>query len=178
MTIALWFRNVVVDDGSYKEAQSHSAGDEESNARSMRVNNMIYRRTRATDIAQQVAKLKWQWARHTAQITDGHWGFKIRVLLHYSLAKRTGLWKSKELYGRFFKALSGPDVDQIASVSWLQFGDLFGETEAFVCAIMDEVIKTRNYRKHIMQDFTLDICRACHRPGDPQAYSFRVFTSC
>ncbi|CAH2243562.1 jg12873 [Pararge aegeria aegeria] len=31
---------------------------------------------------------------------------------------------------------------------------------------MDEVIKTRNYRKHIMKDGTLDIGRACHRPGE------------
>ncbi|CAH2260576.1 jg18268 [Pararge aegeria aegeria] len=31
---------------------------------------------------------------------------------------------------------------------------------------MDKVIKTRNYQKHIMKDGTLDICRACHRPGE------------
>ncbi|CAH2266383.1 jg9142 [Pararge aegeria aegeria] len=80
-------------------------------------------------------------------------------------ADRVAVWKSKELHGRFYKALSGPDVDQIAYVSWLQFNDLFGETEGFVCAIMDEVIKTRNYRKHIMKDGTLDIFQACHRPG-------------
>ncbi|CAH2267871.1 jg12947 [Pararge aegeria aegeria] len=79
---------------------------------------------------------------------------------------RVAVWKSKELHGRFYKALSGPDVDQIASVSWLQFGDLFGETEDFLCAIMDEVIKTRNYRNNIMKDGTLVICRACHRPGE------------
>ncbi|CAH2235371.1 jg5939 [Pararge aegeria aegeria] len=75
-----------------------------------------------------------------------------------SNSDRVAVWKSKELHGRFYEALSGPDVDQIASVSWLQFGDLFGQTEGFVCAIMDEVIKTRNYRKHIMKDGTLDIC--------------------
>ncbi|CAH2261437.1 jg26753 [Pararge aegeria aegeria] len=46
-----------------------------------------------------------------------------------------------------------------------EFGDLFGETEGFVFAFMDEVIKTRNYRKHIMKDGTLDIRRAC-RPGE------------
>ena len=83
-----------------------------------------------------------------------------------SNSDRVAVWKSKELHGRFYKALTGPDVDQITSVSWLQFGDLFGETEGFVCAIMDEVIKTRNYRKHIMKDGTLDICRACHHPGE------------
>ena len=52
--------------------------------------------------------------------------------------------KSKELRSRFHRGLVGPDVDAASSLSWLQFGDLFGETEGFVSAIMDEVINTRN----------------------------------
>ncbi|CAH2248040.1 jg12743 [Pararge aegeria aegeria] len=32
---------------------------------------------RVTDIAQRVAKLKWQWAGHIARKTDGRWGFKV-----------------------------------------------------------------------------------------------------
>ncbi|CAH2227620.1 jg14169 [Pararge aegeria aegeria] len=35
----------------------------------------IRRRTRVSDIAQRIAKLKWQWARHTR--TDGGWGLKV-----------------------------------------------------------------------------------------------------
>ncbi|CAH2238606.1 jg1148 [Pararge aegeria aegeria] len=34
-------------------------------------------RTRVTDIAQRVAKLKWQWAGHIARRTDGRWGLKV-----------------------------------------------------------------------------------------------------
>lgn len=79
---------------------------------------------------------------------------------------RRTVWKGKELHGRFYQALHGPDVDMSASVSWLRFGNLFGETEGFVCGIMDEVIKTNNYRKYIIKDGTLDICRACHQPGE------------
>ncbi|CAH0678041.1 unnamed protein product [Spodoptera exigua] len=79
---------------------------------------------------------------------------------------RREVWQSKELHGRFFRGLHGPDVDQVASVAWLRFGDLFGETEGFVCAIMDEVIMTNNYRRFIVKDGTVDICRACHRPGE------------
>ena len=75
-------------------------------------------------------------------------------------------WQGKELHGRFYRALHGPDVDFLASVSWLRFGDLFGETEGFICAIMDEVMMTNNYRKYIVKDGTVDICRACHRPGE------------
>ncbi|CAH2267515.1 jg22603 [Pararge aegeria aegeria] len=40
-------------------------------------NEKIRRRTRATDIAQLVAKLKWQWAEHIARRTDGRWGLKV-----------------------------------------------------------------------------------------------------
>ncbi|CAH2208667.1 jg320 [Pararge aegeria aegeria] len=34
-------------------------------------NEEIRRKTRVTDVAQRVAKLKWQWR------TDGRWGFKL-----------------------------------------------------------------------------------------------------
>ncbi|CAH2229940.1 jg14013 [Pararge aegeria aegeria] len=37
-------------------------------------NVKIRRRTRVTDKTQRIAKLKWQWAGHIAQRTDGSWG--------------------------------------------------------------------------------------------------------
>ncbi|CAH2217531.1 jg25267, partial [Pararge aegeria aegeria] len=40
-------------------------------------NEEIRSRTRVTEIAQRVAKLKWQWAGHIAQRTDGRWGLKV-----------------------------------------------------------------------------------------------------
>ncbi|CAH2235424.1 jg13282 [Pararge aegeria aegeria] len=40
-------------------------------------NAEIRRRTRVTDIAQRVAKLKWKWAGHIARRTDGRWGSKV-----------------------------------------------------------------------------------------------------
>ncbi|CAH2210977.1 jg7376, partial [Pararge aegeria aegeria] len=40
-------------------------------------NEEIRRRTNVTDIAQQVAKLKWQWAGHIARRTDGRWVSKV-----------------------------------------------------------------------------------------------------
>ncbi|CAH2241563.1 jg3899 [Pararge aegeria aegeria] len=40
-------------------------------------NEEIRRRTTVTDIAQRVAKLKWQWAGHIARRTDGLWGSKV-----------------------------------------------------------------------------------------------------
>ncbi|CAH2241823.1 jg16215 [Pararge aegeria aegeria] len=40
-------------------------------------NEEIRSRTRVTDIAQRVAKLKWKWAGHIARRTDGRWGSKV-----------------------------------------------------------------------------------------------------
>ncbi|CAH2074940.1 unnamed protein product, partial [Iphiclides podalirius] len=83
-----------------------------------------------------------------------------------SVSDRETVWKEKELHGRFYKALHEPFVDTVASLNWLRFGDLFGETEGFVCAIQDQVIKTNNYRRYILRDGTIDICRACRHPGE------------
>ncbi|CAH2236015.1 jg7307 [Pararge aegeria aegeria] len=42
-----------------------------------RIRNVeIRKRTRVTDIAQRVAKLKWQWAGHIVRRKDGRWGPK------------------------------------------------------------------------------------------------------
>ncbi|CAH2242228.1 jg25161 [Pararge aegeria aegeria] len=40
-------------------------------------NEEIRRRTKVTEIAQGVAKLKWQWAAHIARRTVGRWGLKV-----------------------------------------------------------------------------------------------------
>ncbi|CAH2243097.1 jg14118 [Pararge aegeria aegeria] len=43
-----------------------------------RISNVeIRRRIRVTDIAQRVAKLKWQWAGHIVRRKDGRWGPKV-----------------------------------------------------------------------------------------------------
>ncbi|CAH2242842.1 jg26477 [Pararge aegeria aegeria] len=57
----------------------------------------IRRRTRVTDIAQRVAKLKWQWAGHIVRRNDGRWGPKVlewqpRTVASYdTLGKRRGV---------------------------------------------------------------------------------------
>ncbi|CAH2230216.1 jg7922 [Pararge aegeria aegeria] len=70
---------MVVNYMPHKKAQSHSAGDGASYALVVSLRNQIRnvdmrRRTRVTDIAQRVAKLKWQWAEHIVQRKDGRWG--------------------------------------------------------------------------------------------------------
>lgn len=40
-------------------------------------NKKIRRRTKTTDIAQRIPKLKWQWAVHIVRTIDGLWGPKV-----------------------------------------------------------------------------------------------------
>ncbi|KAJ8711218.1 hypothetical protein PYW07_008460 [Mythimna separata] len=40
-------------------------------------NEDIRKRTKVTDIARRIAKLKWQWTGHIARKTDGRWGRKV-----------------------------------------------------------------------------------------------------
>ena len=40
-------------------------------------NDEIRKRTKVTDIAQRISKLKWQWAGHIARRTDDRWGRKV-----------------------------------------------------------------------------------------------------
>lgn len=73
-------------------------------------------------------------------------------------------WKSMSLHGRHPHDLERSDVDKIASNDWLRSGCLFPETEAFLCAIQDQVIDTKNYQKYITKNgqTTDDRCRKCY----------------
>ncbi|CAH2261416.1 jg26747 [Pararge aegeria aegeria] len=72
---------MVANYGPHNKAQRHSAGDERVmlgvSLRDQIRNEEIRRRTRVTDIAERVAKLKWQWAGQKARKTDGSWGLKV-----------------------------------------------------------------------------------------------------
>ncbi|CAH2235231.1 jg10483 [Pararge aegeria aegeria] len=70
----------------------------------------IRRRTRVTDIAQRVAKLKWQWAGHIVRRKDGRWGPKV---LEWQL--RTG----KRSVGRPPTRWTD-DIKRVAGSRWIQ----------------------------------------------------------
>ena len=53
------------------------------------------------------------------------------------------------MHGRFPALLNEEKIDKAASLTWLINGQLYPETEGFVTAIQDRVIRTRNYEKHI-----------------------------
>lgn len=77
-------------------------------------------------------------------------------------------WRSMELHGRYYATLMDDAVDENASVAWLEYAELFAETEGLVIAIQDRVVSTLNYRKHIIKDpaVTSDLCRLCNSTSE------------
>ena len=43
----------------------------------------------------------------------------------------------------------------------MRCGGIFAETEGFICAIQDQVVRTRAYAKHILKENISDRCRCC-----------------
>lgn len=60
------------------------------------------------------------------------------------------LWSTKELHGRFYRFLYDDETDIPQSLQWAIQGYLNPETEGFLIAIQDQVVKTRNYAKYIL----------------------------
>ncbi|KAI5735775.1 hypothetical protein M8J77_022519 [Diaphorina citri] len=73
--------------------------------------------------------------------------------------------QSGPMKGKYPKSLyNDPHVDKNLSTSYLTDGYLMSETEGFIHAIQDQVIKTRNYMRHIMKvNIETDLCRLCNR---------------
>jgi len=63
-------------------------------------------------------------------------------------------WKQKALHGKH--QLHQEFIDREASNKWLSYGNVFPETEGFMIAIQEQIIKTRNYAKYILQDKNID----------------------
>ncbi|KAL1446767.1 hypothetical protein WDU94_003646 [Cyamophila willieti] len=74
-------------------------------------------------------------------------------------------WKAGPMKGKYPKVLfDDPNVDRTMSTFYLTDGYLFPETEGFINAIQDQVIKTRNYIKHIIKrNIPSDLCRLCNQ---------------
>lgn len=87
----------------------------------------------------------------------------LNVDNQHSYAKLKDRWMEKELHGRYPNLLQQPHIDKQATIAWLSLGNLFPETEGFMCAIQDQVIPTRSYLKYIVKDPTIPTseCRLC-----------------
>lgn len=75
-------------------------------------------------------------------------------------------WKEKVLHGKYPAQLSSDNVDKQVSISFIRNGYLQPETEGFLFAIQDKVMRTRNYERHILQLNTNDVCRKCLQRGE------------
>jgi hypothetical protein len=81
---------------------------------------------------------------------------------------KISVWKAKSLHERHTHALEAPEVDKDGSHAWLRHGQLFPETEGFMVAIQDQVIKTENYENYILKNPQVsdDKCRKCHNASE------------
>nr|CAH7735356.1 unnamed protein product [Callosobruchus chinensis] len=70
-------------------------------------------------------------------------------------------WKEK-----FLHDVDQKTVDKQASYNWLTHSELQPETEGFLIAIQDQIIKTNNYRKYILKDGANITCRRCRKAGE------------
>lgn len=70
-------------------------------------------------------------------------------------------WRNKALHGRYPKFLDDNSIDKKMSTQYNSKGYLYAETEGFMSAIQDKVIRTKNYEKHILKIDVDDKCRKC-----------------
>lgn len=75
------------------------------------------------------------------------------------ITKLIHTWESKQLHSRFKNDLN---KQHQLSTKWMELGQLYIETEGFMCAIQDQVIPTKNYQKYITKThIENDSCRIC-----------------
>lgn len=76
-------------------------------------------------------------------------------------------WAARPIYGRHYRDITDQSVDKLASNNWLHRGDLFRETEAYMIAIQDNVLPTRNYQRYVIKTPNVkDECRKCGEKGE------------
>ncbi|KAJ8735835.1 hypothetical protein PYW07_007455 [Mythimna separata] len=73
-------------------------------------NENIRKRTKVTDIAQRIAKLKWQWPGHIAHRIDGRWGRKV-----LERRPRTGRRSAGRTPTRWTE-----DLPRVAGIRWMR----------------------------------------------------------
>jgi hypothetical protein len=81
-------------------------------------------------------------------------------------------WYHKLLHGRYLNELNQEYMDTNGSHACLTQSDIFPETEGLMCAIMDQVTATNNYRKYILKDNTADtdLCRHCQKESETKQH--------
>ena len=88
-------------------------------------NEVIRQRTRVTDIAQRISKLKWQWAGHICRRTDGRWGKRVLEWRPRIGKRRVGRPVSR--WGDDIRRAVGNDWRRIAEdrAQWRAMGEAY-----------------------------------------------------
>ena len=66
---------------------------------------------------------------------------------------------------KYLTTLLDSEVNKFPALKWLTQHYFYSETEGFLVAIQDKVIKNRNYEKYLIKENMIDICRKCGSPG-------------
>lgn len=68
------------------------------------------------------------------------------------------------MHGKHPNEVEEAIVNKYFSNHWIKNGKLYPEKEVFFISIQDQVVPTKNYRKYILKDPTLenDRCRMCN----------------
>lgn len=112
---------------------------------------------------------------HNAIVNLPHFGTPLQLSNTYFQPKlkiikdtqKIEAWKAKALHGKYPHQLDQEHIDRTASCTWLTKGNIFGETEGFLIAIQDQVIKTKNYSKYILKEpLESDRCRLCQQSSE------------
>lgn len=70
------------------------------------------------------------------------------------------------IHGLFYRNCSRLSLSKSLTFGFLKSTGLKSETEGFIVACQDGVIKTRNYMRHVMGDMSVqDVCRVCKVHG-------------
>lgn len=62
---------------------------------------------------------------------------------------KVGKLKNKYIHGAYRKYIEHSNIDEEATNKWLTTARMFDETEVYMVAIQDCVIKTWNYSKYV-----------------------------
>jgi hypothetical protein len=98
------------------------------------------------------------------------------MTLHIKTTELSQEWANRPIHGKRYRDINNTNVDKNTSNKWMDQGELFCETEAYMVAIQDGVIPTRNYQKYITKTTNIkDECRKC---GEKEETIEHVISGC
>ena len=74
-------------------------------------------------------------------------------------------WSEKKMHGQFLQEM--PDtVDKVKTWEWTKKGDLKVETEALICAVQEQTMRTKYVKFNFDKSVESPLCRLCGQKGE------------